>query len=58
MKWYEIVIIALLIPVGYFLRELAYSSQRNPHRLHEAIANLRQNLRRWGSRKNHKEKRL
>lgn len=54
MRWYEIVIIALLIPVGFYLREMAYKFQRRPSRLQSDITHLWQNLRRWGSRKNHK----
>ena len=55
MRFYEIIIIALLLPVGYFLREIAYG--RRVGGLHEAAAHLWRILRRWGSRKNHKNER-
>ena len=60
MRWYEIAAIALLIPVGYYLRDIAYSSQRKPNRLQGDIAHLWQILKGWGRRaagRNHKDKR-
>lgn len=59
MKWYEIVIVALLLPVGYYLREITYSSQTRPNRLHEDIAHLWQRLRdRSRNRKNNHKKKI
>lgn len=51
MKWYEIIIITLLIPVGFYLRDAAYNSQRRPNRLLRDVAHLRERLRIWRQRK-------
>lgn len=56
MRWYEVIIILLLLPVGLYLREIAYSSITRPNRLFEDIADLWQRLRLWKHRRAEKRK--
>lgn len=56
MKLIDIVIILLLIPVGFYLRELAYSSYRRPFKLFEDIESLYQSFKRWRERNKKREK--
>lgn len=32
MKWYEIIIITFLIPIGFYLREITYKRRRKNHK--------------------------
>lgn len=54
MEWYKILLFLLFVPVGLYLRELAYSSYTRPNRLFEDIADLWQRLRLWRQRRREK----
>ena len=55
MRWDEIVILLLLLPIGAYIRELAYQSRRNPNKLYNDIADLIDSIKE--RIRNHKAKR-
>lgn len=47
MKWYEILLLLLLIPVGAYLRSQTYRSVHGNATIGRDIERLWQNLQRW-----------
>ncbi len=54
MKWYEIILLLLLIPVGAYLRNQTYRNVHGNTTIGRDIERLWQNLKRW--RRNRREK--
>lgn len=55
MRWYEIVILLLLLPIGAYLRSAAYQSIRKPDKVYNDIADLIDSIKE--RIRNHKAKR-
>lgn len=51
MSVLQILLLIVLIPVGLYLRELAYSSIRRPNRLFEDIESLIRSVKQWRERR-------
>ena len=54
MKWYEILLLLLLIPVGAYLRNQTYRNVHGNATIGRDIERLWQNLKRW--RRNRRER--
>jgi hypothetical protein len=54
MKWYEIILLLLLIPVGAYLRNQTYRNVHGNATIGRDIERLWQNLKRW--RRNRRER--
>jgi hypothetical protein len=54
MKWYEIAILILLLPLGAYLREQTYRNVHGNATIGRDIERLWQNLKRW--RRNRRER--
>ena len=54
MKWYEIIFLLLLIPVGAYLRNQTYRNVHGNATIGRDIERLWQNLKRW--RRNRRER--
>ena len=58
MKWYEIAILILLLPLGAYLREQTYRNVHGNATIVRDLSKLWQSLQRWRSdRRERKEKR-
>lgn len=49
MKWYEIAILILLLPLGAYLREQTYRNVHGNATIVRDLSKLWQSLQRWGS---------
>ena len=49
MKWYEIAILILLLPLGAYLREQTYRNEHGNATIVRDLSKLWQSLRRWRS---------
>ena len=47
MRWYEIVLLFLIVPIGAYIREQTYRSTRGNTTIGRDIERLLQNIQRW-----------